>query len=697
MEAWKIRSGGKGNDVSDAFWNKSVAAVGWGLGDLSGVSTLGDFRNKLRAKYPEWPDGRVGSVAGNLHRFVNRIQAGDLIVTPPTENRDFLIGRCQSHYKYAPGLLPEGYEDVREVNWLRRIPRSALSAGLRASCNGEITVSRLSKHIEELEAFIGQATNVSKEAQWDEFVHWAKLFYEWEQFDEAERDYKLRVGERLAAAKQSLLNGSSDWQDLLRMAFRAPDSNLRDWRINDAFLKLNRPLMEEALLKIWGQHISDSLADRIQGFQELSQVGTPAVLASILLMADDATQHPMYRYTPLRDAHQLTGYPSAANDSSDSWERYEHAIGFFDKFIKEASSRGLHLRDRLDAQALTWCVTQYGKEDLPEDWTDEVKQRFIAYQQGESPPPDDLEALARAVYLPAEFLEEIVALLEDKKQVIFQGPPGTGKTYVAKELAKHLAGSEERVTLVQFHPSYAYEDFVQGFRPELLAGGQPGFELKDGPLLRAARKAEADAKKDPDAKHFLVIDEINRGNIAKVFGELYFLLEYRDEKVQLQYQKDGERFSLPGNLYVIGTMNTADRSIALVDLALRRRFYFVEFHPDDEPVKGVLKKWLDAKGLADMAWVADVVERTNEKLQDDRHAAIGPSYFMEDDLDGAAVERIWKHSVLPYIEERRFTGEQAAEEFRLDTLRREVSRAGGREDGEQSVGDGKETANDGAE
>ena len=117
-------------------------------------------------------------------------------------------------------------------------------------------------------------------------------------------------------------------------------------------------------------------------------------------------------------------------------------------------------------------------------------------------------------------------------------------------------------------------------------GGQAGFKLRDGPLLRAAKLA----RQEPDAKHFLVIDEINRGSLAKVFGELYFLLEYRDSEMTLQYSD--EPFTLPSNLYIIGTMNTADRSIALVDLALRRRFYFVEFHPDDEPVKGVLRRWL---------------------------------------------------------------------------------------------------------
>ena len=119
-------------------------------------------------------------------------------------------------------------------------------------------------------------------------------------------------------------------------------------------------------------------------------------------------------------------------------------------------------------------------------------------------------------------------------------------------------------------------------------------------------------------------------------------------------------------------MNTADRSIARVDLALRRRFYFVEFHPDVEPIKGVLRRWLQAKD-PDMEWVADVVEDANRLLSNDRHAAIGPSYFMKDKLDDDIVNRIWKHSVLPYVEERLYGGEQVAQEFDLDKLKRQDS------------------------
>ncbi len=285
---------------------------------------------------------------------------------------------------------------------------------------------------------------------------------------------------------------------------------------------------------------------------------------------------------------------------------------------------------------------------------------------GSTDAPCSLETLADRLLFPANFLKEIEQLLDEKPQVIFQGPPGTGKTHVAQQLAACLAGSKGTVTLVQFHPSYSYEDFVQGFRPALVGDDkQPGFELKDGPLLQA----EQQARDESDAKHFLVIDEINRGNLAKVFGELYFLLEYRNKEVRLMYgdEEKGE-FGLPPNLYIIGTMNTADRSIALVDLALRRRFSFVAFDTNEEPVKGLLRRWLRENELSHMEWVADVVDRANEKL-DDRHAAIGPSYFMKENLDDERAERIWKHDVLPYIEERLFGEPDRLSEFDLYRLR----------------------------
>ena len=373
-------------------------------------------------------------------------------------------------------------------------------------------------------------------------------------------------------------------------------------------------------------------------------------------MALGPEQNPPFKWTEFKKAYKALAYPESPKDADEA-AMYEHAMSFLDTLTREAKARGFSKpSNRLEAQSVVW-KNEFFPDPYPTDGSDTDGST-------DTQPASELESieqLANDLYLPVDFLAEIETLLDEKRQVIFQGPPGTGKTYVAQKLSKHLAGSEDRVTLVQLHPSYAYEDFVEGFRPTLV-DGRPGFDMRDGPLLRAARRA----RQDPDARHFLVIDEINRGSLAKVFGELYFLLEYRDSEMTLQYSDDP--FSLPSNLYIIGTMNTADRSIALVDLALRRRFYFVEFHPDDEPVKGVLRRWLAENAPEDLEWLADVVERVNELLEADRHAAIGPSYFMKLALDEAAVERIWKHSVLPYIEERRFGGEEMAEEFDLDRL-----------------------------
>jgi 5-methylcytosine-specific restriction protein B len=277
---------------------------------------------------------------------------------------------------------------------------------------------------------------------------------------------------------------------------------------------------------------------------------------------------------------------------------------------------------------------------------------------------------ADSLHMDLDPLQEIAELLEENRQLVLYGPPGTGKTYLAKHLAAELAqdSTDERVKLVQFHPSYAYEDFFEGYRPDKTDEGQVSFKLVAGPLRRLAEEA---AKPGNEAKpFFLIIDEMNRANLAKVFGELYFLLEYRDDRIYLQYSPN-EPFTLPDNLYIIGTMNTADRSIAMMDAAIRRRFAFIELHPKTEPVKGSLLRFLEARQLDTTP--ALLLDALNDAIDEwDRDLMIGPSYFMKKAAQTpAGLRRIWKYELMPLLEEHyhgQLNRAQLEERFGLDQL-----------------------------
>jgi 5-methylcytosine-specific restriction protein B len=291
--------------------------------------------------------------------------------------------------------------------------------------------------------------------------------------------------------------------------------------------------------------------------------------------------------------------------------------------------------------------------------------------------PDATQKLADELHVGLAWLQDCVDLLRDRRQLIFYGPPGTGKTYIAQELARHIT-DKENVKLVQFHPAYSYEDFFEGFRPQGESGGQmQGFSLKAGPLRRMVDKAA----ENPETAYVLIIDEVNRGNLPKIFGELYFLLEYRDQAIDLMYSSDSaEPFSLPKNIFVIGTMNTADRSIALVDAALRRRFAFLPLHPSEQPTSGILRRWLTSKGYD--TWLADLHDELNSRISDNDFK-IGPSYFMRDklatDRTDKALELMWRTDILPLLEEHHF-GDRNVDivgRYGLEALRKSLAAKAG--------------------
>jgi MoxR-like ATPase len=291
-----------------------------------------------------------------------------------------------------------------------------------------------------------------------------------------------------------------------------------------------------------------------------------------------------------------------------------------------------------------------------------VITHYMGIEDGE-PEPNPSYPLSQCSHdtgIDKEILSRWVRAIERKKQAIFYGPPGTGKTFIAEHLARHLIGGGEGIVdLVQFHPAYAYEDFIQGIRPESNPDRGLEYPVVPGRFLQFCRKAEG-----REGLCVLIIDEINRANLARVFGELMYLLEYRDKEVPLA---GGGRFRIPENVRIIGTMNTADRSIALVDHALRRRFAFLALYPDFE----ILRHYHQKNGTDfPVEGLIATLEKLNRQIGDP-HYEVGITFFLRRDLNDQ-IEDIWRMEIEPYLEEYFFDQREKVDSFRWDKVASQI-------------------------
>lgn len=294
-------------------------------------------------------------------------------------------------------------------------------------------------------------------------------------------------------------------------------------------------------------------------------------------------------------------------------------------------------------------------DDLFED--EETDEKEIQQTNDKSDNSYTKNDFLNEVFISEEKYDTIVNLLNRKKNIIFQGSPGVGKTFMAKKLAYSIIGEvdDSKIKMVQFHESYSYEDFIIGYKPT-----DKNFELKNGVFYDFCMSAASDMDND----YFFIIDEINRGNISKIFGELLMLIESdnRDAEIILSY--NNESFTVPNNLYIIGMMNTADRSIAVIDYALRRRFCFIDIEPAFENEK--FRNYLKNQNVDDKLIDKIIAKFTdlNNIIKSDRTLGkgytIGHSYFC-DKLDDKEYKNIIEYEIAPTLREYWFDNEEKAE------------------------------------
>lgn len=273
--------------------------------------------------------------------------------------------------------------------------------------------------------------------------------------------------------------------------------------------------------------------------------------------------------------------------------------------------------------------------------------------------PYTKEDFLRQVYITEERYHTLVALLKNKKNLILQGAPGVGKTFAAKRLAYSMMGEKDdsRVEFIQFHQNYSYEDFIMGYKPQ-----EEGFKLTNGIFYRFCLNAED----HPDKEYFFIIDEINRGNMSKIFGELLLLIEkdYRGTKATLAYS--GKSFSVPKNMYIIGMMNTADRSLAMIDYALRRRFSFFEMEPGFNS-EGFKAYQAGLQNDTFNALIEQIIDLNREIKADDSLGEgfrIGHSYFCgQTECTEEWMKSVVYYDIIPMLQEYWFDDKQKVQRW----------------------------------
>lgn len=659
---WKIAPGEEGKDW-ETWLAEGHAAIGWAeLGDLL---PLAKHEIDERGKAQKLSNDAISQI----WRF-RGIEPGDTIVANRGTREILGIGEVLSGYYFVPG---QAHAHRIRVNWSDTTPRQVVRPGWKR------TLIPLSE--KELEALKGGKVPAAAEGAF------------------SARTFEMLLELRKAPTKSTYADNKEDIQEFvetpLRELFEEILSSLPAPMLE--VLETEKNLYSRILKNDWGKGgawdfvwaaVFPKGTKRTEAAQLFVNLHHDCFEAGFYV--GEYGTEPRRRFERNLERHgawlaskvapawdklslvfgeRAVADPEPGTRSAAKWLRAQSVPG---------ASEGIAVRaartwSTSEAQAISRADLALTVRELFEGLfplvllavETEPQAAISSYLQLGGPEPEvdlnpkySLEEIEAETGVPVAQLGSWVGAINRKGQAIFYGPPGTGKTFLAEKVARHLIGGGDGfVEVLQFHPSYAYEEFIQGLRPRESPGGGLRFEVVPGRFLDFCRRAQR-----LRGTCVLILDEINRANLSRVFGELMFLLEYRDREIPLA---GGETLKVPKNVRILGTMNTADRSIALVDHALRRRFAFFQLYPDF----GVLQRHLQATGFPSDGLIK-VLRRLNAKIADP-HYEIGISFFFGKDLE-EHLEGIWRMEIEPYLEELFFDKRQQMEELRWDKIVDEV-------------------------
>lgn len=668
---WKIAPGENAWDWERCL-SEGIIAIGWDeLGDLSGM-TRDDFeqrRDTILTDYPDWSKSGVEQVWD----FYN-INPGDKILANKGKKEILGFGTITGPYSFKPGQrqghqLPVNWEDTRvrnvsEGSWvstLRELTKEKFEQLFGSSINPVITTGDslfTDRAFELLEGIHANPTMKYYQEHKDEF----KVLIE---------QPIQQLTNRVAAQLPQVILGFMETQKNIYSRFNKNDFGQGGaWpHYWSAFYPKGSKRTADAQLSIGinyeGLSLGFSIADYAVNVRERFRINAHKYGQTLITWLDRPIQgHKLEMY---RKVHDSTGtWQSLPTREPITWKQWfedPDSAGYStDILIKPGDIHHYSLQTLesliLDAYTILFPLVLLASKENP---MQEI-QSYLTLIQGEAP-----DISIQPVYSMNDFIADTgfdletanrwVRSIHRKGQAIIYGPPGTGKTYTAQALAKYLIGGANGFSeLVQFHPAYSYEDFMQGIRPKRTENGLD-YPLVSGRFLDFCNKA-----KERSGCCVLIIDEINRANLSRVFGELLYLLEYRDEIIPLS---GGGSFTIPKNIRLIGTMNTADRSIALVDHALRRRFAFLALYPNYD----ILHRYtVDHNPDFPVDNLIQILRRLNEEYIQNEHYFIGISYFLRENLF-TEIGDIWQMEIFPYLEEYFFDVPASAAEFSWSKIR----------------------------